>query len=137
LRTVSNSLFCAPCAGAIWACLLGWISDFGRKRELGEDVPFHPLPAASEHTPFVSVPPQVMGAITAAGCRLSVIDGLPLPYEGSQSPVFLHDVVTPPAPSVGDAMTTRKGRFVSTALLNQRKCHISQTQIADGEHGAG
>jgi hypothetical protein len=60
--------------------------------------------------------------------RLPALAGLLLPYEGR--PVFLHDIVTPPAPAAGGAITTRNERFVSKAALNQRKW-ISGAQVAD------
>jgi hypothetical protein len=57
------------------------------------------------------------------------IDGVPEPDEGS--PVFLHEVVSPPAPAPPGAITTRKERYVCTPALNQRKDWESGRQIAD------
>jgi hypothetical protein len=108
--------------------------DLGRMWELCEYVPFHPLPVDFENTPIGSARSQVMGALSAARCRLSIIDGLPFPYE---SPVFQDDVVTSPAPTARKAIAIQKERFAPTAARNHWEYHISGTQVADNEHGAG
>jgi hypothetical protein len=71
--------------------------DRGRKRELGEDGTFQPLPAAFVHAPFASVLARVQGAMCVMGVPLVPIDGLPEPDE--ESALFLQDVVSPPEPS--------------------------------------
>jgi hypothetical protein len=56
------------------------------------------------------------------------MDRTPEPDQGS--PVFLHDVVSPP-PAPPGAITTRKERSGSIAALNQWKYRESGRQIAD------
>jgi hypothetical protein len=60
---------------------------------------------------------------------LARIDGVPEPDEGS--PVFLHDMVSPPALAPPGAITTRNERYASTAALSQGKNWESGRQIAD------
>jgi hypothetical protein len=59
-----------------------------------------------------------------------------MPEPDGGSPIFLDDVVSPPALAASRAITTRKERYVSTATLNQRKYWESGRQIAD-DAGSG
>jgi hypothetical protein len=62
-----------------------WAMDASPSYAIGT-MPFFPLPEDFAHVPFADVLWQVRMALLAAGVPLSLIDGPPLPDEGSLPP---------------------------------------------------